>query len=376
MPRQLNIALLGAGFMGKAHSNAYRQVSRFFDNEVVPNMRVVCASTEGSAKAAAKRLGWAEHSSDWETTIHREDVDLVDICTPGHLHHPMAVAAAKAGKHVWCEKPLGNTLAEAEEMLEAVQRTKVSHAIFHNYRFCPAVRLAKNFVASGDIGEIHHFRAVYLQDWITDPQFPLVWRLQKKFAGSGSLGDIGSHIVDLARYLTGPIAKVVGHSKTFISQRPLQDDADRSASVDVDDATSFLAEFESGAMGVFEATRFATGRKNFNCFEINGSNGSLQFNLERMNELRYFDARLPVASQGFRTILVTDPAHEFAREWWPPGHVIGYEHTFTNLIADGLRAISEGRLPSPNFEDGVANQRVIDAVQRSTNTGAWVQIIN
>ena len=374
MPRQLNIAMLGAGFMGKAHSNAYRQVSRFFDLDLLPNMRVVCAYNEGSAKAAVERFGWAEHCSDWEATIQREDIDLVDICTPGHLHHPMVLASAAAGKHVWCEKPLGNTLLEAEEMLEAVQQAKVSHAIFHNYRFCPAVRLARKLIASGDIGEVRHFRAVYLQDWITDPEFPLVWRLQQKYSGSGSLGDIGIHIIDLARFLVGPILRVIGHSRTFIEQRPLEGDNDRNAKVDVDDATSFLAEMEGGAMGVFEATRFATGRKNYNCFEINGSKGSLRFNLERMNELEYFDARLPVSSQGFRTILVTEEAHEFAREWWPPGHIIGYEHTFTNFVADGLRAISESRIPSPNFEDGVENQKVVDAVLRSVKLESWQDV--
>lgn len=374
MPNTLNIALLGAGFMGKAHSNAYRQVSHFFDIGIKPVMKVVCARTLGSAREAAERYGWLEHDTDWERVVQREDIDLVDISTPGNLHHPMALAAAKARKHVWCEKPLANSLPEAEEMLAAVRAAGVMHAVFHNYRFCPAVRLAKRLIEEGELGEVRHIRAVYLQDWIAEPDFPLVWRLRKQITGSGALGDIGSHIIDLARYLMGEIAQVVADTRTFINERPLPDDADRSAEVDVDDAAIFLARFEGGAMGTFEATRFARGRKNYNSFEINGSLGSVIFNLERMNEIEYFDARTTPHLQGFRTIQVTENSHEFAAEWWPPGHIIGYEHTFTNLVADGFRRMAKGELPSPNFEDGVANQRVLDAVERSVATGTWATI--
>ena len=371
MSKKLNIALLGAGFMGKAHSNAYRQVSHFFELEIEPVMKVVCARSLGSARHAAERFGWEEHDTDWEKVVRREDIDLVDISTPGNLHHPMALAAAAAGKHVWCEKPLGNSLEEAEEMLEAVQAAKVGHAIFHNYRFVPAVRLAKRLIDEGDIGEIRHIRAVYLQDWIAEPEFPLVWRLQSSISGSGAVGDIGSHIIDLARFLVGDIAEVVGDTRTFIKERQLEDDPERSAEVDVDDGAVFLARFKNGAMGTFEATRFARGRKNYNSFEINGSVGSVVFNLERMNELQYFDSRDPAHLQGFRTIQVTEPTHQLASEWWPPGHIIGYEHTFINLVADGLRRISKGENPSPNFADGVANQRVVDAVRRSVESGSW-----
>jgi predicted dehydrogenase len=376
MAKHLNVAMIGAGFMGKAHSNAYRQVARFFDLDISPVMKLICASTEGSAKIAAERYGWQEHTADWEATVLRNDIDLVDISTPGHLHCPMAVAAAKAGKHVWCEKPLANSVTEAETMLGAVESAGVAHAVFHNYRFCPAVRLAKRLLEDGQIGEIRHFRAVYLQDWIGDPQFPLVWRLQSKFSGTGALGDIGSHIIDLAIFLIGPINNVVGHSNTFIKNRPMVDDPDRAALVDVDDSSTFLAKFESGATGVFECSRLATGRKNFNCFEINGSRGSVRFNLERMNELEYFDGAVDPAKQGFNTILATDPTHQYAGEWWPPGHIIGYEHTFTNLVADGLRRIAAGELPSPNFQDGLQTQRVVEAVVRSVRTGCWEQAMN
>jgi predicted dehydrogenase len=365
MPKQLNIALLGAGFMGKAHSNAYRQVARFFDTGIEPVMKVICSRTLGSAREAAEKFGWQEHDTDWERIVQREDIDLVDVSTPGNLHHPMALAAAKAGKHVWCEKPLANSLHEAEEVLEAVRASGVMHAVFHNYRFCPAVQLAKQLISEGELGEIRHFRAVYLQDWIAEPGFPLVWRLQKNITGSGALGDIGSHIIDLARFLVGEIDQVVGDMRTFVKERPLQDDPDRSAEVDVDDAATFLARFKGGAMGTFEATRFARGRKNYNSFEISGSLGSVAFNLERMNELEYFDARLPERTQGFRTIQVTQT------EWWPPGHIIGYEHTFTNLVADGFKRMSNGQNPSPCFKDGVANQRVLDAVEGSVTSGGW-----
>jgi predicted dehydrogenase len=369
--RKLNIALLGAGFMGKAHSNAYRQVSRFFDLDIEPVMKVVCARTLGSAREAAARFGWEEHDTDWEKVVQRDDVDLVDISTPGNLHHPMAMAASSAGKMVWCEKPLANTLDEAVEMANAVRAAGVHHAVFHNYRFSPAVRLAKRMIDEGDIGEIRHIRAVYLQDWIADPNFPRVWRLQKSMSGSGALGDIGSHIIDLARFLVGEISEVVGDTRTFIKERPSEEDADRSEEVDVDDAAVFLARFSNGAMGTFEATRFARGRKNFNSFEINGSVGTVIFNLERMNELQYFDSRERGHLQGFRTIQVTEPLHEFAAEWWPPGHIIGYEHTFVNLVADGLRRTARGENPSPDFFDGLANQGVVDAVQRSVSSGGW-----
>ena len=368
MPKTLNIALLGAGFMGKAHSNAYRQVSHFFDTGIEPVMKVVCARTLESAREAAERYGWEEHDTDWERVVQREDIDFVDVSTPGNLHHPMALVAAKAGKIVWCEKPLANSIAEAEEMLAAVRASGVMHAVFHNYRFCPAVQLAKRLIEEGEIGEVRHIRAVYLQDWIAEPSFPLVWRLQRSVTGSGALGDIGSHIIDLARFLVGEIKEVVGDTRTFVKERPLVDDPDRSAEVDVDDAAIFLARFADGAMGTFEATRFARGRKNYNSFEINGSLGSIAFNLERMNELEYFDSRLTKRTQGYRTIQVTQP------EWWPPGHIIGYEHTFTNLIADGFTRMAKGELPSPNFEDGVANQRVLDAVERSVASGGWVSV--
>jgi predicted dehydrogenase len=378
--RTINVGLVGYQFMGKAHSNAFRQAPRFFDMEWEPALKCICGRNEAPLKAAADKFGWQETETDWRKLIERSDIDLIDVSAPGNMHHPIAIAAAKAGKMVWCEKPLANTLQEAQEMRDAVVRAGVPHAIFHNYRFCPAVALVRKMIEDGTLGRIYHFRAVYLQDWIADPAFPLVWRLQKTVAGSGAHGDIAAHIIDLSRYLIGEISEVVGHLETFIKERPLLaeiDDrlggkaSDKTGTVDVDDASMFLARFDSGALGTFEATRFAVGRKNHNRFEINGSRGSVVFNLERMNELEYYNAQDPSGLQGFRTIQVTEGAHPFAGAWWPPGHIIGYEHTFAHLVADGFARMSRGENPSPDFEDGLRNQKVLDAVERSAALRKW-----
>ncbi|MCH8273407.1 MAG: Gfo/Idh/MocA family oxidoreductase, partial [Armatimonadetes bacterium] len=284
--RKVRIGLIGYQFMGKAHSNAYRQAPRFFDMEWTPELKVICGRHEGPLKEAAEKFGWQETETDWRRVIEREDVDLIDVSTPGHLHAPISIAAAEAGKIVWCEKPLANTLDEAIQMREAVEKAGVYHAIFHNYRFCPAVALAKRMIDEGALGQIYHFRGVYLQDWIASPDFPLVWRLQKEYAGSGALGDIAAHSIDLARFLVGEIENVCGRLKTFVEERPiLKETPDMlggkvayeagRGKVTVDDAAVFIAEFSNGAMGTFEATRFAVGRKNYNRFEINGSRGSL-----------------------------------------------------------------------------------------------------
>jgi len=296
---------------------------------------------------------------------------VVDICTPGDTHAEIAVAAAEAGKHVLCEKPLANTLAEAERMLEAVRAAGITHMVCHNYRRAPAVALAKRLIEEGRLGRVYHFRGVYLQDWIVDPQFPRVWRLEKSKAGSGALGDIASHSIDLARHLVGEIEEVAGHLETFIKERPLPDSGEM-APVDVDDAALSLLRFEGGAVGTVEATRFALGRKNYNSFEINGSKGSLAFNLERMNELELYCEEGP--ESGFRTVQVTDAQHPYIEGWWPPGHIIGYEHTFTHTVLDFLRAIGEGRVPSPSFEDGVKNQKVLDAVERAARSRSWEKV--
>lgn len=369
--------------MGKAHSNAYRQVGHFFDLPYDVRLHTLCGRTREPLEQAARTLGWENVETDWREVVANPDIDLIDISTPGDSHCEIAVAAGKAGKMVFCEKPIGNTLAEAEQMVKAVDEASVPHAVFHNYRKAPAVALAKQLIELGRIGGIYHFRAVYLQDWIADPQFPLVWRLQKDKAGSGAHGDINAHIIDLGRYLVGELSEVNGLLHTFIHERPLavgvDDKLGASASqqmgqVTVDDAAMFLAKFQTGALGTFEASRFAVGRKNFNRFEINGEKGSIAFNLERMNELEFYDATEPDATHGFRLIQATEASHPYAGHYWPVGHILGYEHTFINLIADALIAIDKGNLPSPNLHDGLANQRVLDAVERSSESRQWVSL--
>jgi len=371
MKKKLNVALLGYQFMGRAHSNAWRQVGHFFDVPVEPVMKVVCGRNEAAVSDAARTLGWEEHSTDWRKVIERDDIDIVDICTPGEAHAEQAIAAAEAGKVVFCEKPLGNTLAEAAEMVAAVERNKVIHMICHNYRRVPAVSLAKQMIEDGRIGRIYHYRGTYLQDWIVDPMFPRVWRLEKSKTGSGALGDIASHSIDLARYLVGEITEVSGMLKTFVTERPLPG-TNEMAPVDVDDAALSLLRFENGAIGSVEGSRMAPGRKNYNRFEINGSRGSIVFDLERMNELEVYIDEGP--NSGFKDISVTDPAHPYFAAWWPAGHIIGYEHTFIHTVYELLKAIDEGRIPSPNFADGLRNQRVLDAIERSAASRKWENV--
>jgi predicted dehydrogenase len=367
--RKLNVAMIGYQFMGRAHSNAWRQVGRFNDLPVEPVMKVIVGRTEAAVKQAADTMGWQEAATKWQDVIARKDIDIVDICTPGESHMEIATFAAEAKKVVFCEKPLANTLAEAEKMLAAVKRAGVLHMICHNYRRVPAVTLAKEIIVAGTLGTIHHYRGTYLQDWIVDPSFPRVWRLEKAKAGSGALGDIGSHSLDLARYLVGEITEVCGMLKTFVTERPLPGSKTK-AKVDVDDAAIALLRFEDGAIGSVEASRFATGRKNYNRFEINGSKGSVAFNLERMNELELYVEEGP--NSGFRSINVTQGKHPYVGKYWPAGHIIGYEHSFTNTVLDLLTAIHEGKQPAPSFEDGVRNQKVLDAIEKSAASGGWV----
>jgi predicted dehydrogenase len=382
--KTLNVGLIGYQFMGKAHSNAYRQVGKFFDLPVEPRMKTLCGRNEPAVKAAAEKMGWETTETDWRKVVSDPSIDIVDIVTPGNMHCEIAVAAAQAGKIVFCEKPIGNTLAEAKTMLDAVQKAKVQNAVFHNYRKAPAMALAKQLVEEGKIGHVYHVRAVYLQDWIVDPSFPLVWRLQKSVAGSGTLGDLAAHIIDAARFLAGEFDEVCGHMTTFVKERPLAAAADGKlgagaagtgkGTVDVDDATIFLAKFKNGAIGTFESTRFALGRKNYNRIEVNGSQGSLVFNLERLNELEYYDNADPDATHGFRLIQATEGCHPYMGGYWPVAHIIGYEQTFINLVADALTAIHEGKPITPGFLDGYENQKVLDAVERSAGSKAWVTV--
>ncbi len=382
--KQLRIGMIGYKFMGKAHSNAYRSLPMFFPKALKPEMAVLCGRNAAALQEAAARLGWSDTVTDWRELVGRADIDLIDINAPSDAHKEIALAAAKAGKHIFCEKPLALTLADSREMLEAAEEAGVMHMVGFNYRFSPAVRLAKRLVESGRLGQIYHFRAWFLQDWILDPEFPLVWRLQKEIAGSGSHGDLGAHLIDLAHFLVGDIHEVIGMSETFIKERPLaaemtglsaKADADAPRGpVTVDDATLFLARFANGAIGSFEATRFAAGHRSTNSFEINGSLGSVKFDFERMNELEVYLTSDDEDVQGFRRVLATDPAHDYAEAWWPPGHTIGFEHTFIHEILELSSAAAEGRQPVPNFHDGVKCQAVLEAVERSVQERRWVDL--
>jgi predicted dehydrogenase len=372
--RTVNVALIGYAFMGKAHSNGWRQVAPFFSPRLTPHLKVIVGRTPRKVREAARSYGWEESATDWRDVVGRDDIDIVDIVTPGDSHAEIAIAAARAGKVVLCEKPLANTVKEAEQMLAAVETARVVHMICHNYRRAPAVMLAKQIIDDGQLGDIRHYRGTYLQDWPTDPKFPLVWRMDKKQAGSGALGDLAAHSIDLARFLVGEIAEVAGDLKTFVKTRPLPDHPKKSGRVTVDDASTALVRFKNGAIGTIEATRMALGRRNFNRFEINGSRGSLAFDLERMNELEVYFESDPQRVRGFRRILVTESTHPYMQAWWPPGHIIGYEHTFTHTMFDLLEGMADKRVPKPNFVDGVRNQRVLAAIEKSAASRRWVSL--
>ncbi|MDQ3170630.1 MAG: Gfo/Idh/MocA family oxidoreductase [Acidobacteriota bacterium] len=374
MTREVNVALIGYAFMGKAHSNAWRQVAPFFSPRLTPRLKVICGRNAANVEAAARSYGWEESATDWREVVRRKDIDIVDVSTPGDSHADIAIAAARAGKAVLCEKPLANTVPEARRMLAAVEKAGVTHMICHNYRRVPAVMLAKHLIESGRIGEIRQFRGTYLQDWIADPAFPMVWRLDKSKAGSGALGDIGAHSIDLARFLVGEISEVSGHLETFIKTRPVAGSRTKRGRVTVDDAALALMRFESGAIGTMEATRMARGRKNQNRFEINGSIGSIAFDLERLNELEVYFESDPASVRGFRRVLVTESSHPFMKAWWPPGHLIGYEHTFIHTFYDLLEAMADDSVPSPNFEDGLRNQQVMAAIEKASTTRRWVSV--
>jgi predicted dehydrogenase len=378
--KKLNVGMIGYKFMGKAHSNAWKKAPYFFDVPVEPVLKVVCGRHAGPLKAFADRWGWEEIETDWKKVIDREDIDIVDIGVPTHLHHEIALAAAKEGKHIFCEKPMAVSYAQAKEMFEAARENGITHYLNHNYRRCPAVRLAKQLIDDGKIGRIFHWRGAYLQSWIVDPQFPLTWHLQKETAGSGPHYDLNSHSVDLARYLVGEIKSVACMTAQFIPERPLPDEeaagtfkgtttGEGMGKVTVEDAAFMLVEFENGALGSFEATRFAPGRKNYNYFEIYGSQGSLIFDLERMNELKYFSNEDPENAQGFRTIIATEACHDYMENWWPPGHIIGYEHEFVHAVVDFLAAVESSTTIEPNFYDGMKEMQILDAGLKSAEDG-------
>jgi predicted dehydrogenase len=381
----LGVGMVGYAFMGAVHSQAWRTAGRFFDLPLQPDLAVLCGRDKDKASAAAQKLGWRSVETDWRALLTRDDVGLVDVCSPGDTHAEIAIAALDAGKHVLCEKPLANTVDEARAMVAAAERAAgrgVRSMVGYSYRRVPAVALARRLVEQGRIGEIRHVRAQYLQDWIVDPEFPLVWRLQKSAAGSGALGDIGAHIVDMAQYLTGDrLTGVSALTETFVRERPLvsassglaASGSTEKGTVDVDDAALFLGRFAGGAVASFEATRFALGRKNALRIELNGSRGSLAFDQERMNELEFYSEEDPDVA-GFRRILVTEPTHPYVGAWWPPGHGLGYEHSFSHQVVDLVRDVGEGRDPVPSFADGLRVQLVLDAVERSASSGSWQEV--
>lgn len=379
--KALNIALIGHKFMGKAHTHAYTDVTIFFEPALRPVKRLICA-TGDDLPEVAERWGWESHSNDWREAVDNPDIDVIDICAPSKLHKEIAIAAAKAGKHVFCEKPLAMTLEDAREMLRAVEEAGVVHMTGFNYRKVPALALARQLIDRGLIGEIYHFRGIYSQDWLTNPDFPLAWRLRQKDAGAGSSWDLGAHVVDQARFLVGEIEEVTGFQTTFIKERPIAKFEDglvavageERGTVDVDDATAFLARFENGAQGIIEVTRNGTGHRNQNRIEVNGSEGAFIFDMENMNELEFYSRKDPDFAQGFRTIRVGEGVHPYVGNWWPAGHVIGFGDTFVHEALDFINAIGEGKHASPSFYDGVKCQEILVAVDRSIAERRWVKL--
>jgi predicted dehydrogenase len=373
MKKEIKIGIIGTKFMGKAHSHAFIDAPLFFDLPLTPVLQVACGADPIATEQFANRYGWKSWDTSFEKVIQRDDVDLIDICTPNYLHKSVAIAAAKAGKHILCEKPMANNTDDARRMLDAVEEAGVKHIMVFNYRRVPALALAKRMIEEGKIGRIFHFNAVYFQDWLVDPQFPYTWRHNKQLAGSGAHGDLNAHIIDLARFLVGEFETVCGAEKTFIKERTVAG-TDLKNEVTVDDAVSFMSHFQNGALGSFTATRFATGRKNFQRIEIFGSEGSLSFNLERLNELEYYNRNDATGEQGFRTILVTEASHPYLKGWWPTGHTLGWEHTFVHLVSDFVTAIANDTPVYPNFYDGLKCQFVLDAVESSIQKGRWIPI--
>ncbi len=373
----VGVGMLGYAFMGKAHSNGFKQMPYiFWPPPALPRLVAIAGRSEESVTQAARRYGFEKATTDWRDLLSDPDIQVFDNCGPNNLHVEPCIAAAEAGKHIICEKPLGRTAAESKQMLDAVEKAGVKHLCAFNYRFAPAVIHARHLIQSGALGRIYHFRARYLQEWILDPNFPIVWRLEKDVAGSGVLGDLGTHIIDLARFLVGEIVTVSALTKTFIPERT--NAAGEKQIVDVDDAFAAIVEFDGGALGTLEASRFALGRKNHNTFEINGEKGSLVFNLERLNELEvHIPEAQPEGSTGFTTVLVSESSHPYWKYWWPQGHMIGWENLFVHEVAHFLGAVVGQHDVAPmgaTFEDGYRAALVADAVVASSEGGTRVPV--
>ncbi|MCA9174511.1 MAG: Gfo/Idh/MocA family oxidoreductase [Planctomycetales bacterium] len=384
MSKPLNIGMIGYGFMGRTHSNAYRKVNQFFDLEYHPVLKACCARKEEKIKPFAENWGYESFETDWRKLVERDDIDLIDIGSPNNTHKEIAIAAAEAGKMVLCEKPLAMTVEEGEEMCEAIEKAGVANMVWFNYRRVPAITLAKQVVDEGRVGKPFHYRATYLQDWTIASDVPqggaALWRLDASVAGSGVTGDLLAHSIDTAEWLNGPIARVVAKTETFVKER-LHAETNAMQPVTIDDACMFLAIFENGSMGTFESTRYARGRKNYNTFELNGEQGSVFFDLEDPQYLSYFKYADPKTGEkvedhltGWQKIHVTNFEHPYMDHWWVPGCTIGYEHTFINALADFLKGIETGEPTQPDFRSGLRTQKVCDAVLESARTGQWVDI--
>lgn len=378
MAKPLRVGIVGYGFMGRAHSNAYRQVNRFFDLETRPVLQAACGRNEEKVRAFAANWGWESVETDWRKLVERDDIDAIDICTPNSSHRDIALAAARAGKMVLCEKPLAMNGAEAREMTEAVERASAPNLVWFNYRRVPAIALAKQTVEEGRLGTVFHYRAQYLQDWTISPDLPMggatLWRLDADEAGAGVTGDLISHSVDTALWLNGPISSVVGMTEVFVKERAVQDNPAQRRAITIDDACQFLCRFANGSLGLFESTRYARGRKNYNTLEMNGADGSVYFDLEDPHRLQFYDHGDPDHLQGWRSIHVTGFEHPYMKNWWVPGTTIGYEHTFTNTLADFLKGLETGVPAAPTFRDALRTQLVLDAVLESARTGRWADV--
>ncbi|MCL4384819.1 MAG: Gfo/Idh/MocA family oxidoreductase [Actinobacteria bacterium] len=370
---EIGIGMIGHAFMGKAHSNGWKQMPYiFWPPAAIPELVKICGVPESEVAEAARRYGYMEYTTNWKDIINDDRIKIVDNGTPNSLHAEPSIEAAKAGKHIICEKPLARNSAEAKEMRDAVRKYKVKNICDFNYRMVPAIVLAKNLIKDGKLGKIYHFRARYLQEWIMDPNFPMVWRLKKSLSGSGAMGDLGAHIIDLGRFLCGEFKSVMSVTRTFINERYDQS-TKKKEKVDVDDAFASVVEFENGAIGTIEASRFAAGRKNSNVIEINGEKGSIWWDLENMNNLYvYWVDEQPADTRGFHCINVTESYHPYYESWWPHGHIIGWENTFVHTAYNMINAVTQDKPLEPyvaTFEDGYRNAVICDAMLKSAETG-------
>jgi len=373
--KSIGVGMLGYAFMGKAHSNAYVRMPFFFyPPPAKPRLVAICGRNKQAVEEAARRYGYEKAVTDWKQVTADPDVQLVDNGLPNNLHSDPCIQAAENGKSIICEKPLAMNNAEAKRMYEAAEKAGVKHMTAFNYRFIPAIQLARDLILRGEIGKILQFRGVYLQEWIMDPKFPLVWRLRKDIAGAGALGDLGAHVLDLARFLVGEVTRVCGMTNTFIGERPLPDDPKKSGKVDVDDAFISLLRFSNGAIGSVEASRFCAGRKNYQRIEIHGSEGTINFNLERLNELEIYKNSDPADERGFKTISVTESIHPYYEKWWPHGHTIGWEHAMVHEVYHMIKCIVDDESVAPlggTFYDGMKNNQIMDAIGKSSERGTW-----